>query len=447
MENTYNNTLGESSVEAIPNQSNGFRTHRISELENGDNIRKRGLIVVNIQNCFFKGGSMAPIPSDKPKEDIKAEKELIDRINSLINLYEEDTDYFKAGLSGSAVLSDHLVKIRDPSSEMEHFKGSYPSGSRKKYFFDSIVYTQTAYPPDHYSFASHHFLRAKKEKINQIMTNKGIDYNAAKSQINDEMLDKHYWSYINSNFENTGMLQFAGDRKLWADHALTDGSDVIIENYKCYRGIEFHPRISLMPLYRPNQNIDKSVYINIPELFGRGRIIWLEGNLQSDPKSAFMDTLNQSSGLNEYLVENGIQDLYVVGLFRDMMIESTVIDAVATQQYQNVNLIYDATMSYRLKDNTSGVNNKYYFENVDQMGKYLDEVDQSELNGEDFLKENNGWASNLINKGVKIINYRNILETISLGKEKVSCNLEKTGLIKNLDGIFQTFTEKTSRNI
>jgi len=447
MENEYARYLEEVDQSSLPtSRSAGVaKTHRVSELENGDNIRKRGLIIVNIQNCFFRGGSMASIPTDTPKNDIKLEKELIHRINSLINLYEEDSDYFKAGLTGSAVLAGQVIKTRDPSSEMEHLEGSYPTGSRKKHFFDSIIYTQTAYPPDHNAFASHHYLRAKKEKINQIVTNQGIDANAAKRKVNDEMLEKHYWSYINTNFENTGMLQFDGDRKLWPDHALTDGSDVIIENHQCYRGVAFHPRLSLMPLYRPNPNINPAVYINPPKLFGRGRVMWLEGTPESDPKSAFMTTLNQSTGLNEYLQENGIQDLYVVGLFRDMMIESTLVDAAETKQYQNVNLIYDATLSYGLPDNATGVNNQYYFENVDQMAKYLEEVDQTDLDGEKYLRENNGWVSNLVSRGVKVINYRNILETISPGKENLSCNIEQKGLIKNLDGIFQTFTGKTSR--
>lgn len=440
---TEMNTLG---GETLGRETSGTRTHRISELEGGDNIRKRALIIVNIQNCFFKGGSMAYIPSDQQREDIHNEKELINRINSLIHLHEEDSDYFRSGLTGSAVLAGQLTKTRDPSSEMEHFEGSYPTGSRKKYFFDSVIYTQTAYPPDHHAFASHHYLRAKKEKINQIMTNQGIDYNAARKQVTDEMLDKHYWSFINANFENTGMLQFDGDRKLWPDHALMDGSDVIIENHKCYRGIAFHPRMSLMPLYRPNPSLNKSVYINPPNLLGRGRVIWLEGNQNSDPKSAFMSTLNESTGLNEYLQENQIQDVYIVGVFRDMMVESTALDAAESGQYQNVNVIYDATLSYGLPDNKTGVNNKYYFENYDQMVAYLEEVGKEELEGKEYLKENNSWAGNLTSKGVKIINYRNILETLSPAKERVSCNLDQKGLIRNLDDIFQTFTGRTSRS-
>jgi nicotinamidase-related amidase len=434
------NNFNLNSLDSGDNSTNyRLPTHRISELENGNNIRKRALIVVNLQNCFFKGGAFAPIPSKIPTEDVKSEKELVNRVNSLINLYEEDSDYFRSGLTGSAVISGELIKIRDVSSDMEHFTGSYPTGSRKKYFFDSV------YQPDHYSFASHHYLRAKRNKINEIMTNKGIDYNSARKEVTDDMLDKHYWSYINSNFENAGMLQFEGDRKLWPDHAITDGSDVIIENNKCYRGIDFHPRLTLMPLYRPNTTIDKSVYINPPALLGRGMVIWLEGDNKSDPKSAFMTTLNQSTGLNEYLNGNNIEDIYIVGLFRDMMIESTSIDAVESKKYKNVYVIYDATIPYNVPNNKTGVNNKYYFDNAEEMEKYSKE-DDSELGSEEFLKDNNQWASSLTSKGVKIINYHNILGNITPGKEKISCNIDQKGLIKNLDGVFQTFTGKTSRN-
>lgn len=442
--NTFaNNIVGNDTV--VKNYNNGSGsgapTHRISELEHGNNIRKRALIIVNLQNCFFKGGSFAQIPNKEPKTDIKNEKELINRVNSLINLYEADSDYFKAGLTGSAVIAGELTKTKDVSSEMEHFIGSYPTGSRKKYFFDSIVYTQTAYSPDHYSFASHHYLREKKGKINQLMADKNIDYISAKQEIKDDALDNHYWSYINSNFENTGMLQFKDDRKLYPDHALIDGSDVIIENNKCYRGIDFHPRLSLMPLYRPNQNIDKSVYINPPQLSGRGMVLWLGGDINSDPKSAFMTTLNQSTGLHEYLGKNDIKDIYIVGLFRDMMIESTAVDAVESNLYNNVNLIYDATMSYNIPNNDTGVNNKHFFNNEEDISEYSDEDDPD--NKEEL---ENRWASNLINKGVKIINYRDILKNMAIGKENISCGMDQKGLIKNIDSVFQTFTGKTSRN-
>ena len=191
MNNMDNNNFFVNNSADILRDSN-LKTHRITEIENGNNVRKRALLVVNLQNCFFRGGAFSQIPSKEPKIDVKNEKELINRVNSLINLYEEDSDYFKAGLSGSPVIAGELIKTRDGSSDMEHFIGSYPTGSRKKYFFDSIIYTQTAYPPDHYSFASHHYLREKKNKINQLMVDKGIDYNSAREEIPDEILDKHY---------------------------------------------------------------------------------------------------------------------------------------------------------------------------------------------------------------------------------------------------------------
>ena len=35
----------------------------------------------------------------------------------------------------------------------------YDTGSRKKNYFDMIIFTQEANPPDHWTFASHHYLR------------------------------------------------------------------------------------------------------------------------------------------------------------------------------------------------------------------------------------------------------------------------------------------------
>ena len=46
---------------------------------------------------------------------------------------------------------------------MKYLEGSYQTGTRKKYFFDHIIYTQTAYPPYNKSFSSHHYLREKKQ--------------------------------------------------------------------------------------------------------------------------------------------------------------------------------------------------------------------------------------------------------------------------------------------
>ena len=43
--------------------------------------------------------------------------------------------------------------------------GLKQTGSRKKYFFDYVIFTQTANVPDHFSFASTHYLRTTNFKF------------------------------------------------------------------------------------------------------------------------------------------------------------------------------------------------------------------------------------------------------------------------------------------
>ena len=387
------------------------------------------------------------IPDKNIKDDIAKEKDLIRKINQLIGLFEEDVDYFNAGLAGSPVISGNINPVIDDDTNMKYLEGSYQTGTRKKYYFDHIVYTQTAYPPDHKSFASHHYLREKKEKIKDLITKQNMTYQAAYNKVEEDNLDKHFWSYVNDSFENVGMNQFddKNKTKLWSDHALMDGSDVIIENQTCYRGIEFHPRLNIAPLYRPNPSINPQVYIKKPNVDGRGRIIWLEGDNKSSPRSAFKNDLEQSTGLSEFLKENQVDQLYVVGIFRDIMVEATLIDAVSSG-FKTVNLIYDATLPFGIPTNETKVNNKYYFKNKDEIQKHIDNVDSSDTVEEfqEFLKENNQWTQNLEKQKINIINSSNILETIKIGKEGASCGFVPESLIKNFDMFFKTGTS-TSR--
>ncbi len=417
--------------------------HRIPELEMGERRKKTALIIVNVQNCFFKGGAMAMYPDDDPKEDVAKEKEFIRRINQLIALFEEDKDYFNASLSGSPIYVDHMIKTIDPNSELELYDGTYPTGTRKKYYFDHIVYTQTAYPPDHKSFASHHYLRERKNKINNLIKIKDLTLEEAIERVPEDSLDLHYWSYVNNNFENQGMLQFdkKTDEKLWADHALIDGSDTIIENETCYRGVEFHPRLNLGPLYRPNPSINSQVYINPPNVDGRGRIVWLEGDNRSTPRSAFMNNMKEETGLTKYLINNKVEKVYIVGMFRDLMVEATAIDAVSSG-FDDVNIIYDATLPFGIPFNTTDVNNKFFFKDKAEIVSFLERIESSddERNFYNFLKENNKWCLNLENKNIKIINSTNIFDSITVGKEEYGCGFNPEGLIKNFDLLLKTST-------
>lgn len=420
--------------------------HRIPELELAGRGRKTALLVVNVQNCFFSGGAMAMFSSGKHSEDVENEKNLIRKINNLISLYEEDQDYFNAGLGGSPVMKGVIEVKTDPSTGMKYLDGSYHTGARKKYFFDHIIYTQTAYPPDHSSFASHHYLREKKQKLKDMMEMESISLKDAMEKLTDDQLDMYYWSFVNTNFENKGMTQFNKNTntKLWSDHALTDGNDVIIENRKCFRGIDFHPKLNLAPLYCPNPNINPQVYINPPVFDGRGKIIWMGGDDQTTPRSAFMNNLNESTGLLEYLNSKNVEELYIVGMFRDMMVELTAVDAVSNG-FNVVNLIYDATLSLNVPSNNTKVNNKLYFKNMGEIMKYLELTgDDDEEKYYEYLRENNTWALNLEAKNVNIINYQNVIENIKVGKEEFTCGKDED-LIKTFDVFLKTSTS-TSRN-
>ncbi len=434
----------EGEVDVMTLQSDAIQ--RIPELELAGRGRKTALLVVNVQNCFFSGGAMAMFTSGKHTEDVENEKNLIRKINNLISLYEEDQDYFNAGLGGSPVMKGAIEVKTDPSTGMKYLDGSYYTGARKKYFFDHIIYTQTAYPPDHSSFASHHYLREKKQKLKDMMEMESISLKDAMEKLTDDQLDNYYWSFVNTNFENKGMTQFNKETntKLWSDHALTDGNDVIIENKKCFRGIDFHPKLNLAPLYCPNPNINPQVYINPPTFDGRGKIIWLGGDDQSTPRSAFMNNLNESTGLLEYLNSKNIEELYIVGMFRDMMVELTAVDAVSNG-FNVVNLIYDATLSLNVPSNNTKVNNNLYFRNIGEIIKYLELTgDDDEEKYYEFLRDNNIWVQNLEAKNVNVINYQNVIENIKVGKEEFTCGKDED-LIKTFDVFLKTSTS-SSRN-
>ena len=454
--NSNTNNLNMNNIEEIGEPKSKTSLHRINEFELGERSKKNALIVVNMQNCFFRGGSLSMIPSENINDDVVKEKEFVRKINKLIGLFEEDVDYFNAGLAGSPVIAGVINPIDDVDSDMKYLEGSYQTGTRKKYFFDHIVYTQTAYPPDHKSFSSHHYLREKKQKLKELITTKNMTYQAAFNNIKEDNLDKHFWAYVNGNFENTGMNQFNNDTesntntntKLWSDHALMDGSDVIIENQMCYRGIEFHPRLNIAPLYRPNANINPQVYINKPQVDGRGRIIWLEGDNKSSPKSAFMNDKEQSTGLSEFLKTNDVEQVYVVGLFRDIMVEATLTDAIKNG-FENVNLIYDATLPFGIPTNDTKVNNKYYFKDKTEIQQYIENQESSDIVEEfqNFLNENNPWTQALEKKNINVINSSSILETIKIGKEGTSCGFVPESLIKNFDLFFKTGTTTSRKKI
>ncbi len=445
--NSINQDVDLSTNLSGPTESFISSGHRIAEFEMGERKKKTALLVVNVQNCFFRHGAFSVYPSKDIKDDVYKEKELIRRINQLISLFEEDVDYFNAGLAGSPVIEGDLIEEEDDDSGMTYYKGSYPTGTRKKYFFDNVIYTQTAYPPDHFGFASHHFLREKKKKIMDLVQTQNISLEEAQKRIIDDSLDKHFWAYVDGNFTNIGMNEFDGETKLFPDHALIDGSDSIIENQVCYRGIEFHPRLNTGPLFRPNNLINQQVYINQPEFDGRGKIVWLAANQEATPRSAFMNSQKQSTGLADYLKSQKVEKLYVVGLFRDMMVESTLMDAIESG-FDDVSLIYDATLPFGAPQNETKVNNRYYFKDQNEISKYLETISSEEDETEflQYVSDKNPWAENLKKKNIKIINGNDVLDLINVGKSEFSCGFNPENIVKNFDIFLKTGTSTSRLN-
>ena len=104
----------------------------------------RALIVENMQNCFFDKGAMGFM-----SQSTEEEKKFVEKVNKLINFEEADPEYVKAGLSGKQTTKKRMNFLE---------KGEFETGTRKKFYFDVIIFTQIANPPDHMSFASTYYL-------------------------------------------------------------------------------------------------------------------------------------------------------------------------------------------------------------------------------------------------------------------------------------------------
>lgn len=274
-----------------------------------DRETKRVLIVENIQNCFFKGGSMGFMSKGK-----KDEEELIKKINYLINLEEKSIKYKNAGLSGKKTKKGTLSKVSDNDNSL------FETNSRKKYYYDIIVFSCTTNPPDHYIFASHHHLRNPN------------DY-----KLYVEKSKKKQNSFIDKN-------EFGGQNKiiLLPDHALTDGSDFHMIGNKKLLGIDFHPDLDLSSLYRPFSGNHKSVFLNKQHYYNRGFIIH-KGTTNKGCRSAFLNSDMKSTGLNEFLKCNNLEDLTICGMGREQSVCLTLLDSLKYKNIKLRTLISDGT--------------------------------------------------------------------------------------------------------
>lgn len=273
--------------------------------------QKNVLIVENVQNCFFTGGSMGFI------EKLE-EKRLIEYINKLINLQTLEDKYINASLSGIPKPGNELEKELG-----EDRKGIKSTGSRKKYFFDFIIFTQIANVPDHWTFASHHYLRDLNYKyFTELNSTRKSYYNCEESQVQKKCKGEYF---------------------LLPDHALTDGSDKFTLNRNEVRGIEFHPELDMESLYRPDEKFSREVYINRTNNHNRGFIV-TKGSINRSPYSAFKNSLGETTCLDEFLRNNKVNSLYVCGIGRENTVKRTLLDSLKYDFIRTRTLIYDASM-------------------------------------------------------------------------------------------------------
>ena len=343
--------------------------------------QKRALIVENMQNCFFKGGSMGFVKKVE-------EKRLVEYINKLINYHTLEEKYSNASLTG-------MGKERDKINEMfgKNKDGLKQTGSRKKYYFDYIIFTQTSNVPDHFTFASTHYLRTTNFKFF--------------SEINEDRE-----SYYDCSKDKIPKCQ--GNLFLLPDHALTDGSDSHFDKGKKLHGIEFHPDLDISSLYRPNNQFDEQVFINKPEYHNRG-FITTKGSVNRAPYSAFKNTKNEDTCLSDFLKKNNVGIIAVCGIGRENSIKKTLLDSLKYGFIKERILIYNASMPML----------------VQPISKKNRDVAMA--------RKDNTWSRELKKKGIVTIDSEEILKD----KERVETNHDKKKVSQGINSLVSIF--KNSR--
>lgn len=277
---------------------------------------KRALIIENPQNCFFSKGSMG-FMSDSNKDS-----ELIRKINYLINLEEyKDNKHILAGKSGKK--SKKLLST---------FMGEsiFNTGSRKKYYYDIIIFSCVINVPDSVTFSSHHYLR-----------NSSLfkPYSSPTKKIKSK-------SYIPKFDEKN---KYGEDPIiLKPDHALTDGSDSYKKGNKKIRGIEIHDDIDKDCLYRPFSNYANNVFIGKSFYNNRGFIL-NKGKQDTGAYSAFRNLDRKKTGLEKFLKCNKVNTITICGVGRENDILNTIKDSKLIKSIKSTFVVMDACKSLNLE--------------------------------------------------------------------------------------------------
>ena len=328
----------------------------------------RVLIVENMQNCFFDKGAMGFM-----RKNSKEEKNFLERINKLINFKEDDEQYKLAGLSGKELKSRSLNPLQ---------VGEFETGARPKYYFDMVVFTQIANPPDHFSFASHYFLDNPGLFKTFSSKDEGTAYITSKSKLKKKGKKKLY---------------------LHPDYAMTDGSDSYVTKGKNVKGIDFHIDLDTSSLERPNQEYNPNVFINAPRYYNRGYIL-TKGNDNSNHHSAFFNSDEKSTGLADFLRCNKVNSIAVCGMGREDHIYHTLMDSIQLDFINERILLHDATLPI----------------NVD-LAKFKKKPKLLTSMRDDNI-ENNRFLDKYMKKGIKVYNSNNLFILINDIEKKANMN-------------------------
>lgn len=341
----------------------------------------RALIVENMQNCFFSKGAMGFMSKSS-----KEEKEFVGRINRLINFQEEDKIYRKAGLSGKEVKGKKNTLLS---------AGEFETGSRKKYFFDMIIFTQIANSPDHFSFASTYYLDNPGLFKSFSSKDEGAAFITSKTKLKRKGKSKIY---------------------LLPDYALTDGADSYVDQGKNVKGIDFHSDLDTSSLERPNQQFNPNVFINSARYYNRGYII-TKGNDNSNCHSAFYNSNNKSTGLENFLKCNNVKSIAVCGVGREEHVYNTLSDSLKLNFIEERMVLHDATKPINID-----------LAKFRKKKKLLKAMQSDEIEGNPFLKK-------YFDKGIKVYNSDNLFLLINDIEKKA--NMNKMSRMEALETTFQ----------
>ena len=340
----------------------------------------RVLIIENIQNCFFGKGSMAFMSKSS-----KEEKDFINKINKLINFTEKDEKYELSGKSGK----EKKGKLNPLQ------RADFSTGARNKYYYDMVIFTQIANPPDHFSFDSHHFLN-----------------------------NPNIFKYFSSQDEGTKFitskkkLKMSKKKKLYLlpDYALTDGADNYVNGGKVLKGIDFHPELDTSSLFRPNDKLNQNVFINAPRYYNRGYIL-TKGNDISNNHSAFYNSNKKSTGLSKFLRCNLVNSITVCGMGREEIVYNTLFDSLKSKYFKERILLHDATKPI----------------NID-LAKFKKKPKMVEQMRSDDI-ESNKFLERYKKNGIKILNTNNLFTLVENVDRKV--NMNDMGRLGSIESAFE----------